>query len=359
MRIVIVGGTGNIGTALVRRLAARSSQDEIHVVARRQPADADALPPTVESHALDLNCDDLRPLIGEVDAVVHLGWLFQPSHRPDVTWHNNVVGTGRLLASLRPGRTSVVVIASSIAAYSPVADHRVVDESWSTDGASSAAYSREKAYVERLLDVFERDHDDVRAVRIRPAFVFQRQSAAQQRRLFGGPLVPGSLLRPGLVPILPVPHGLRLQAIHADDVAAAIAQTLRLDVSGAFNLAADGQLSGADLAALFEARHVAVPPRLVRAAVSAGWRSHLVPAPPRLFDALMSLPTMETTRARTELQWSPEVSARDAVSELVAGLRSGEGGATPPLARHAGGRGRWREVLSGVGERADHRPNTR
>ncbi len=353
MRIVIVGGTGNIGTALVRQLAARSSQHEIHVVARRQPVDADAFPPGVESHALDLNDDDLRPLMSEADAVVHLGWLFQPSHRPDVTWHNNVVGTRRLLASLRPGRASTLVVASSIAAYSPVTNHQSVEESWSTDGASSAAYCREKAYVERLLDVFERDHEDVRVVRMRPAFVFLRQAAAAQRRLFMGPLVPGSLMRADLVPMLPLPRDLLLQAIHADDVAAATAQALHLDVTGAFNLAADEPLTGADLAAMCEARHVPVPPRLVRAAVSAGWRSHLVPAPPRLFDALMSLPTMDTSRARAELQWSPDVSARDAVSEFVAGLRSDEGGATPALARRAGGRGRWREVLTGVGERAD------
>lgn len=359
MRIVIVGGTGNIGTALVRRLAARSSQDEIHVVARRQPADGDAFPPGVESHALDLNDEDLRPLMRAADAVVHLGWLFQPTHRPDVTWHNNVVGTMRLLASLRPGRASTLVVASSIAAYSPVASHASVDESWSTDGASSAAYCREKAYVERLLDVFERDHHDLRVVRMRPAFVFQRQAAPAQRRLFMGPLVPGSLMRADLAPILPLPRGLQLQAIHADDVAAAMAQALHLDVAGAFNLAADEPLTGADLAAMCEARHVPIPPRLARAAVAAGWRSHLIPAPPRLFDALMSLPTMDTTRARNELQWSPDVSARDAVREFVAGLRSDEGGATPPLAREAGGRGRWREVQSGVGERADHRPNTR
>jgi len=188
-----------------------------------------------------------------------------------------------------------VVIASSIAAYSPVARHESVDESWSTDGASSAAYCREKAYVERLLDVFERDHHDLRVVRMRPAFVFLRQAAPSQRRLFMGPLVPGSLMRATLAPVLSVPRGLQLQAIHADDVAAAMAQALHLDVTGAFNLAADEPLTGADLAAMCEARHVPVPPRRVRAASAAGWRSHLIPAPPRLFDALMSLPTMDTT----------------------------------------------------------------
>ncbi|MEP6666088.1 MAG: NAD-dependent epimerase/dehydratase family protein [Nocardioidaceae bacterium] len=177
MRIVIIGGTGNIGTALLRQLRAADENHEVHVVARRRPAQLVGDLRDVHMHSVDVASDDVRPL-AEADAVVHLGWLFQPSHQPDITWDNNVVGTSRLLGCLRPGRASILVVASSIAAYSPVSNHRKVNESWSTHGASSAAYSREKAYVERLLDAFEGDHEDVRVVRVRPAFVFQRGSAA-------------------------------------------------------------------------------------------------------------------------------------------------------------------------------------
>ena len=174
MRIVIVGGTGNIGTALVRQLQETGEDHEVHVVARRRPSHLAEVLHDIQVHTVDVADEDIRPVVAEADAVVHLGWLFQPSHRPEVTWRNNVVGTSRLLESLRPGRASVLVVASSIAAYSPVRNHGKVDESWPTHGASSAAYSREKAYVERLLDTFERNHAAVRVVRVRPAFVFQR-----------------------------------------------------------------------------------------------------------------------------------------------------------------------------------------
>ena len=53
------------------------------------------------------------------------------------------------------------------------------------------------------------------------------------------------------------------------------------------------------------------------------------------------VPVMDTTRARTELGWTPQRSAGDALLELLEGLSEGDGGATPPLLPEAvAGRGR-------------------
>ncbi len=352
MRIVIVGGTGNIGTALLGRLRQGGADHDLHVVARRVPTvAAQSHFPGVTWHQADITRDALDPLLSDADAVVHLAWLFQPTHRPDITWANNAVGTARLVEAVRRSDVRAFVMSSSVAAYSPVQDHRAATESWSTHGSSTAAYAREKAYNERLADALALGAPGTRVVRMRPVFVFQRQAAAEQRRLFGGPLVPGSLVRPALVPVLPVPRGLRLQAVHADDVAAAFVSALSRDVEGAYNLAAQDVLTGQDLADLLDARHLPVPPKLVRGVLAGGWHAHVVPAPPRLFDALMSLPMLDTTKARRDLGWHPVVSARDAVASFLDGLRNGSGGETPPLAAAAGGVGRWREFVSGVGQR--------
>jgi UDP-glucose 4-epimerase len=348
MRIVIIGGTGNIGTALVRALG---DDHEVHVVARRlPPPGADPFEGRAQVHARDIARDDLS-LVSGADVVVHLAWLFQPSHQPNVTWESNVLGTVRVLEQLRSSGAGSLVVASSIAAYSPVDGHAVVDETHPTHGSSAAAYCREKAYVERLLDVFERDTPEVKVARIRPAFVFQRASAAQQRRLFAGPLVPGSLLRPAFVPVLPVPSGLRLQTVLADDVGELVRLIVEASASGPFNVAADDVLDGDDLAGLFHARRVPVPAQVVRGAVSAAWHARLAPAPPDLFDALLRLPTLSTQRAKTELGWTPTASAQEALATMLAGMRQDAGGESPPLRSDAGGRARWREVASGAGSR--------
>ncbi|MEV6391012.1 NAD-dependent epimerase/dehydratase family protein [Nocardia xishanensis] len=348
MRVVVVGATGNIGTSVVSALAGEPAVTSVLGVARRGPS---TLPPGVEFAGADVRGDDLAPLFRNADAVVHLAWLFQPTHRPEVTWRANVIGTQRVLTAVAAAGVPAVVCASSIGAYSPARDDRPVDESWPTDGWPLAAYTREKAYVERVLDAFATEHPETRVVRMRPSFVFQRASASEQRRLFAGPLVPHPLVRPGVVPILPLPRGLRMQALHSHDAGRAFARAVVSEVDGAFNIAADPVLDRERLGEIFGARTVEVPPSAVRAALTTAWRLRLAPTPPGLFDALLRLPIIDTSRARTELDWTPRHTATDTLREMLDGFQANAGGDTPPLAPDAGGRWRIREFASGVGGR--------
>lgn len=348
MKVVVTGATGNVGTALVRRLGESASVDVILGVARRPP---NLSAPKTDWVIANVARDDLRVHFHDADAVVHLAWLFQPTHRPQVTWDNNVFGTVRVLEAARAARVGTLVVASSVGAYSPNRGDDLVDETWPTHGCSPAAYSREKAYVERLLDAFEARNPDCRLVRMRPAFIFQKISATQQRRLFAGPLLPGSLVRPRLLPLLPFPQGLRFQALHADDAAEAYRLAVVGDIHGAFNLTADPDIRADDVAALMRARVGSVPPGLVRGALRLAWTSHLVPASPDLFDLVMQLPLMSSQRARDELGWSPRMSSRDAIQEFLTGLQTAADAPTPPLAAESGGRMRGKEFSTGVGSR--------
>jgi UDP-glucose 4-epimerase len=348
MRIVIFGATGNVGTSLVELLAADGEVGEIVGVARRLP---DWHPPKTRWVTADVADEggDLRPVVAGADAVVHLAWLFQPSHDPVATWRANVLGSIRVFEAAAATGVPVLVHASSVGAYSPGPKDRAVDESWPTHGWPTAGYSREKAYVERVLDAFEAEHAEMRVVRLRPGFIFKRTSAAEQRRLFAGPLLPGFLVRPSLIPVIPRFAGFRLQALHSDDAAEAYRLALLRPVRGAFNLAAEPPLDAESLAGLLDARPVPVPPGLLRAGVALAWHLHLAPASPHLFDLAVRLPLLDSTRARDELGWSPRHSALDAVGEFLGGLNDAAGGATPPLATHAGGPGRLSEFASRMG----------
>ncbi len=327
MRVLVTGATGNLGTSVVAALAADPSVDEIVGLARRIPAWS---PPKTRFVAGDVRWADLGDLCRDVDAVVHLAWAFQPTHRPISTWEVNVIGSISVFEAAASARVPSLVYASSVGAYAPGPGRRV-DERWPTHSLPTAAYGREKAYLERYLDGFEARNEAMRVVRIRPSFMFKRESASEQARIFGGPLPPRFLLRPGRLAALPVPTGLRFQALHTDDAADAFRRAAIGEPRGAFNIAADPIIDRGVLADVFGARVVEVPLRVLYPMLAAAWRLHAVPSEPALLQLLLNLPTLDTTRAEQVLGWTPRRTGVEALREMLHGLAERAGMDTPPL----------------------------
>jgi UDP-glucose 4-epimerase len=346
VRVVVLGATGNAGTAVCRRLGADPEVESIVGVARRLPTASLA---KVRWRAADIAEDDLGPIVAGADAVVHLAWLIQPSRRESALRRVNVDGSRRVFEAVGEAGVPALVYASSVGAYSRGPKDRAVDESWPTEGISTSFYARHKAEVERILDRFEARHDDTRVVRLRPGLIFSREAATGIRRLFLGPLVPGTLVRRRLIPIVPDLERLRFQAVHSDDVAEAYRLALHENVRGAFNIAAGPVLDPQVLAELFDARPVRVPAGALRMAASASWRLRLQPTPPGWVDMGLSVPIMDTARADGELGWTPDHTASEALAELAEGLSTGAGYPTPPLDPKTSGRLRAAEFRTGVG----------
>ena len=348
MRIAIVGATGNVGTSLLRAVKHDPQIESIVGIARRQP---DLEWPKTSWAAADITRDDLVPLFRGADVVVHLGWLIQPSHDIRTTWDTNVRGSRRVFEAAAEAGAGAIVYASSVGAYSPGPKDRQVDESWPTGGIETSFYSRHKAEVEDILDDFEKNYQTIRVVRLRPALIFKREAASEVRRLFAGPFLPNVLLRRYLIPFVPRMPRFRFQAVHSYDIGEAYRLAITKDVRGAFNIAADPVLDAEELGDLLEARPVSVPPQLVRSLTALTWRLHLQPTPEGWLDMALQAPLLDASRARTELGWSPVYTSREALMDLLNGLRDGASFDTPPLEARACGPARLGELLSGVGRR--------
>lgn len=328
MRVVIVGASGNAGTALLRRLRAEPDVEVIGI-ARRVPEDSGPYA-DMEWHAVDIGRDDapdqLDQILDGTDAVVNLAWQIRPGHDSRQLYRTNVLGSRTVFrAALRAG-VATLVHASSVAVYAPGPKWAYVKETWLRTGVPESSYSRHKVLVEQMLDEIESDHPTLRVARLRPGLTLRREAGAELGRL-----VPARLLRFGWVPVLPANPGLRLQAVHADDVAEAYLRVLRADVRGAFNVAAGPVIDPAVLARAFHGVPVPVPGFALEGAAALSWWLRLQPVDRGWVKLALKAPLMSCDRAERELGWTPARDAVDALHEVVDGLaeRAGRAESSP------------------------------
>ncbi|ONI80535.1 NAD-dependent dehydratase [Saccharothrix sp. ALI-22-I] len=332
MRIVVTGATGNLGTALLRRLA-DEPDITVHGISRRPPKEEP--PYDIAWTPVDLSRDGAEEPLTEVfrhaDTVVHMAWRIQPSHDERVLYRTNVAGSDRVFTAAVKAGVPHLVHMSSVGAYSPAAKDHTVDESWPHDGLANSYYSRHKAAVEHLLDQVEREHPDLTVTRVRPGLVLQPEAAAEIKRYFLGPLVPHALFRLRL-PVLPLPRTMVLQFLHADDLADALAKIVTTRAEGAFNLVSEPVVTPQVLAEIMRTRHVPIPPIALRTAARITWHLRLQPTSHGWVDLALTAPLMDATKAFTRLGWSPRHNARDTLKQLFDGLARKEGlQPSPPL----------------------------
>jgi UDP-glucose 4-epimerase len=349
MRVVIVGATGNAGTALLRRLRAESALELVGVV-RRLPERVGVYA-DMDWSSIDIGAEDATERLSEVfagaDAVVHLAWQIQPSHDQDLLFRTNVLGSRAVARAVLQAGVPSLVVASSVGVYSPGPKDAFVRENWSRGGVLASSYSRHKSLVERMLDEIESDHPTLRVVRLRPGLIFQRAVGTEIARYFAGPLLPARLLRPQWIPVVPDHPGLRMQAVHADDVADAYARSILSDVHGAFNIAAGPVLDPVVAARVFHGVRLPVPSAALTGAAALSWWLRLQPIDAGWVKLALKAPLMSCDRAATELGWHPTRDAVGALKELIAGMADRAHGDGPPLSGDPGLPGRLGGVLRG------------
>jgi len=335
MRIILVGGSGNIGTAVLRKLGADHPDWSLVGLSRRKPAPA---PPYdgVSWHGVDVSdpavTTKLVELFAGADAVVNFAWGFQPT-RNALYLHRVGPGAVRTIADAADlAGVGQLVQLSSVGAYRE-ADRpgQHVDESWPTSGMPTSLYSRHKAEAERVLDEFEQQSGRVVVTRIRPGLVMQRAAGGSLAR-YGLPgYLPAVALR--LLPVVPVGRRLIIPVVHADDVAGAIVAALERRAGGAFNVAAEPGVTGTDIAAILRAWSVPVPPPVLSALVQLTWQLRLQRIDAGWLDMAFSVPLLDCSRARRELDWRPTIDARAALAQAISGIVDGVGGQSPVLRR--------------------------
>lgn len=334
MRIVITGASGNVGTALLRRLIGTGDGHDLVGIVRRPPP-AEGVYREVTWHATDLADADaqdrLRPIFEGADAVVHLAWGFQPTRNTEYLTRVGVGGTRAVLGAAHAAAVGHLVHMSSVGAYAPGRYGDYVNEDWPTLGIRTSPYSRDKSRAESLLDEYldEQGSAAIPVARLRPGFIVQRDAASGLMRY----ALPGYVPMPvvPLLPIVPLDRRLCIPLVHADDVAAALVAIVHRCAVGPFNVAAELPVRRADVAEVLNARQIHVPSQILGTLVDLTWRARLQPIDRGWLDMAFSVPLLDCARAEKELGWQPTWSSVAALADVIDGVARQASTESPPL----------------------------
>jgi nucleoside-diphosphate-sugar epimerase len=302
--VAVTGGSGQLGTHVLRRLLEDPDTARVISIDRRPPVIGSA---KLESIIGDV-CDPAfaRHLQG-VDALIHCAFIISGSERSDAFRAVNVEGSKNVFRAAASAGVTTIVFVSSITAYGVVPGHPVpIVETTPRVRQHDFAYAACKFDVEAFLDEVEPRHPDVAISRIRANVLMGRR---MQHLL-------GDVLRIGWIPDL---DGVPLPIVWDEDVADLLVLALKRRARGAFNATADELLPSPELAERTGA--MAIRPWRVLLAIHAALYEILS----RFGLHLLSDPSWATRtrapligssdKARRELGWSPRYPTAVAVVE--------------------------------------------
>jgi nucleoside-diphosphate-sugar epimerase len=327
LRVAVTGPTGTFGFGLMPLLEADTRIASVAGVARR-PFD-----PTEHGWSkMAYRQGDVRDppsleaAFAGADVVVHLAFIITGGGAPDAIRAINVDGTVNAFRAAATANARRFVYASSVAAYGFHADNpEGMTEDWPTRPADHLFYAQEKAELEGTLAKEAAEHPELDLYVLRPPVVLgphwiggksdlaTRLLPVLSRTAAGLRRMPVRL--PVVVPDLP------MQVIHEDDVGTAFVQCIvGAGPPGAYNIAADGTITGADLARQMGLRPVTLPagPLQRGARRLAALRLPGSVPPVASWAESVSHPTIvDTTKAKQELGWTPQHDALETLRATI------------------------------------------
>jgi len=334
LTVAVTGPTGTFGFGLIPLLQSDDRVTRIVGIARR-PFDPAAYGWTkLEYRRGDVRDPAaLRDAFAGADVVVHLAFLVTGAASAEVLRSVNVEGTLNAFRAAAQAGARRFVYASSVAAYGFHHDNPVgMTEEWPVRPAARLFYAQEKAELEHRLQAeatrIAADRGPGPALYLLRPPVVLGPHAVGAKDLLPGPLAPlgrvlsGQIGRIGRVPV-PLPvlvPVLPLQFVHEADLGQALLLcVVAAGPPGAYNIAADGILSTADVAREFGLIPLPLP------ASPARFTARVIAALPFLPPALQwveaaSHPAiMDTSKARRDLGWVPRCTALEALRSTIGG----------------------------------------
>jgi nucleoside-diphosphate-sugar epimerase len=350
--VAVTGPTGTFGMGLMPLLQADQRVARVIGVARR-PFDPAALGWTKMNYRRGdvRDRDALKDAFRGADVVVHLAFWITGTASREETRSVNVEGTVGAFRAAAEAGVHRFVYASSVAAYGFHRDNPIgMTEAWPVRPAKHLFYAQEKAEVEQLLEEETAISRNIDLYVLRPPIVLGPHAVGAKEVLPGSlatllrmvteragaalPLLPLTAAATRLAQLggraavalprylaVPVP-AYPMQFIHEDDVGEAILLcVLGAGPAGAYNIAADDVITTRDVARDFGLATLPFPSGLAQrlaGTLAAFPRPPVVPPAADWIEAASHPSIMDTTKAKSELGWTPKYSALEALRSVPA-----------------------------------------
>jgi UDP-glucose 4-epimerase len=302
VRYLITGGSGYIGSRLVEKLAERPDTERILICDVRPPR---VFRPGVDFRSLDVrDRDGVRSAIAseQPDVVVHLAFILNPMHDEAAMYAIDVGGTQNVLDACSSAGVGQVLVTSSSTAYGAFPDNPVpLTEEHPVRGVPDFEYARDKAESDRLCQLWALRHPDRVMTIVRPCIVF-------------GPGVDNYIVRLWTKQPFQADFGLPdpgIQFVHEDDVVSAVVELLVGRHAGAFNVAADGVMPGAECAELIGLPRRRVPLRVAWRLASVTWKLRRSETPPGNLHFAIHPWIVSNEKIKRETSWRPRYTSRE------------------------------------------------
>jgi UDP-glucose 4-epimerase len=323
--VAVTGPTGEIGISAVDALELEPAVTRIVGMARRafDPV-AQGWTKTEYRQGDILDRGSVDALVADADVVVHLAYLIMGSR--DESRRINLDGTRNVFeATVAAPRPRRLVYTSSVAAYGYHSDNPIpLTEDLPTRGSSEHYYSEQKAECEALLREVT-NGSDLEVYVLRPCIVAGPKATAladsmpwrQMNERLPVVLRGAAGVIERILPLMPDP-GMAMQLVHHDDVATAIAlAAVGAGEPGAYNLAADGEVSLGQVAKATGTRAVRVPQVLAVAASEVVARLPILPSVAEWVHVGRGSVVMDTSRAKDVLGWRPQYTSSETLAALA------------------------------------------
>jgi UDP-glucose 4-epimerase len=310
--ILVTGVAGTWGSRVAARLA---SEGDYHVIG------LDAEQPAKEIKDLDFILADVRnPLLVQllraegVDTVCHLAFV-DSTRRSEAAFDANVMGTTKLLGACAEVGVRKVVLRSSSTVYGArPTNSAFLTEDHSLRGSRRYGYVRDMVEIEEFCNGFRRRVPGLILTILRFSSIVGPAADTPMTRFLKTPWAPSLM---GYDPMM--------QIIHEDDVVSALTHSVRNDVPGVFNVAAEDALPLSRIRGMVGKLPISVFHPFASWGVallgSAHWGlERYLPIEP---DYLRYPWVGDVTRMRDELGFVPRYTAIETLREFAVRLRMG------------------------------------